>query len=256
MDFLKGRRFRQTLLCHAGTKLDDEPRLDNLQRFSVSSQLRPETTPVDCFSREAAVFLGTEGRSIKTEIPLMKAALLRSVKHGPTRFAFMIFSPRLAHCLDRVAVQDGEEMLHDGRVLAASLLRAYACTAVEFHVWSPRFVSQPSERPIASPLARVQACEKKKVMNLRHEDIAVEGGFEGIFSNCWTAAVIARHSLTTSLRWSIWETSLYRRTVNRSLTSKSLDKQSRQSWKKNSSRLARIFARCLTRTPTEEQCQT
>ena len=64
------------------------------------------------------------------------------------------------------------------QVLAASLLRAYAGTAVEFHVWSPRFVSQPSERPIASPLARVQACEKKKVMNLRHEDIAVEGGFE------------------------------------------------------------------------------
>ena len=62
MDFLKGRRFRQTLLCHAGTKLDDEPRLDNLQRFSVSSQLRPETTPVDCSSREAAVFLGTEGK--------------------------------------------------------------------------------------------------------------------------------------------------------------------------------------------------
>lgn len=178
LDFLKGRRFRQTLLCHVGMKLDDEPRMDNLQRFFVSSQLRPETTPVDCFSRKAAVFLGTEGRSIKTENPLMKAALLTLSKTWPHAVHFNDLLNEARTLCGRVAAQDGEERLHDVRVLAASLLRAYAGTTVEFHVWSPRFVSQPSERPIASPLARLQAREEEKVMNLRHEDIAVEGGFD------------------------------------------------------------------------------
>jgi methyltransferase-like protein/trans-aconitate methyltransferase len=178
LDFLKGRRFRQTLLCHAGTKLDDEPGMDNVQRFSVSSQLRPETTLVDCSSRNPAVFLGTEGRSIKTENPLIKAALLTLSQTWPHAVHFHDLLTEARALSGRVAAKDEKEMLHDVQMLAASLLRAYAGTAVEFHVWSPRFVSQPSERPIASPLARVQAREEKKVINLRHEDIAVVGGLE------------------------------------------------------------------------------
>jgi methyltransferase-like protein len=178
LDFLKGRRFRQTLLCHAGTKLDDEPRMDNLQRFSVSSQLRPETTPVDCSSRQPTVFLGTEGRSIKTENPLMKAALLTLSKAWPHAVHFHDLLTEARTLCGRVSAQNGEELPHDVQVLAASLVRAYAGTTVEFHVWSPRFVLQPSEHPMASPLARVQAREGEKVMNLRHEDVAVEGGFE------------------------------------------------------------------------------
>lgn len=178
MDFLKGRRFRQTLLCHAGTKLDDEPSMDNMQRFSVSSPLRPETTPVDCASHTPAVFLGTEGRSIKTEHPLMKAALLTLSKAWPHAVHFHDLLAEARALSGHVATTDEKERLHDARGLAASLLRAYAGTAVEFHLWSPRFVSQPSARPIASPLARLQAREEKTVVNLRHEDIAVEGSLE------------------------------------------------------------------------------
>lgn len=177
LDFLKGRRFRQTLLCHAGTKLDDEPRMENLQRFSVSSQLRPETTPVDCSSSQPTVFLGTGGRSIKTENPLMKATLLILSRAWPHAVHFHELLNEARMLCGRAAAKDREEVRHDVQVLAASLLRAYAGTAVELHVWSPRFVSQPSERPIVSPLARVQVREEEKVMNLRHEDIAVEGEF-------------------------------------------------------------------------------
>ena len=178
MDFLKGRRFRQTLLCHAETKLDEEPGMENVQRFSVSSQLRPETPPVDCVSHTPSVFLGTEGRSIKTEHPLMKAALLTLSKAWPYAVHFRDLLVEARALSGRVTVTEEKERLHDARVLAASLLRAYAGTAVEFHLWSPRFVSQPSARPIASPLARLQAREGKTVMNLRHEDIAVTGGLE------------------------------------------------------------------------------
>jgi methyltransferase-like protein len=58
------------------------------------------------------------------------------------------------------------------------LLRAYAGTLVEFYVSPPRFVSQPSAHPVVSPLVRLQAREGKKVTNLRHETITVEGELE------------------------------------------------------------------------------
>jgi methyltransferase-like protein/cyclopropane fatty-acyl-phospholipid synthase-like methyltransferase len=178
MDFLKGRRFRQTLLCHASVKLNDEPRVETLRRFSISSQLRPEATPVDCSSRQAAVFLGMEGRSLKTENPLMKAALLTLSNAWPHAVHFDDLLTEARQLCGRVSAQNGEEILSDVRVLAASLLRAYAGTLVEFHVLPPCFVAQPSGHPFVSPLARVQAREGARVTNLRHATIAVEGSLE------------------------------------------------------------------------------
>jgi len=178
MDFLKGRRFRQTLMCHSNVELDEEPRVDNLRRFSVSSQLRPEITPVDYASCEAAVFLGTEGRSIKTENPLMKAALLTLSNAWPHAVHFNDLFNEARRLCGRSSAQNGEEILYDVRVLTASLLRAYAGTTVEFHVLPPHFVSRPSVRPVVSPLARLQAREGKRVTNFRHTTIAVEGPLE------------------------------------------------------------------------------
>ena len=54
------------------------------------------------------------------------------------------------------------------------LLRAYAGGIVEFHLHPPQFVTLPSERPIASPLARLQARHGSNIINLRHHNIKVE----------------------------------------------------------------------------------
>ena len=57
------------------------------------------------------------------------------------------------------------------------MLRAYAGGIVEFNVTPPRLVSRPSERPVASPLARLQSRESSEVANLRHFNILVEDPF-------------------------------------------------------------------------------
>ncbi len=62
----------------------------------------------------------------------------------------------------------------DKRALAEVLLRAYAGGIVEFHLHPPQFVTLPSERPIASPLARLQARHGSNIINLRHHNIKVE----------------------------------------------------------------------------------
>jgi hypothetical protein len=62
----------------------------------------------------------------------------------------------------------------DARTLGELLLRAYAGGIVEFNVVPPRLVARPSERPVASPLARLQSKENSEVVNLRHFNIRVD----------------------------------------------------------------------------------
>jgi methyltransferase-like protein len=57
------------------------------------------------------------------------------------------------------------------------LLKAYGYNddLVEFHVHPPRFVTQVSDRPIVSPVARLQAKDTRHVTNLRHESVKLDG---------------------------------------------------------------------------------
>lgn len=107
----------------------------------------------------------------------MKAAMITLSEIWPRAIPFNDLLAEARRLCGRSS-QNEEELLTDVRVLAASLLRAYAGTLVEFHVLPPRCVTRPSEHPIVSPLARVQAREGKRVTNFRHATIAVEGPLE------------------------------------------------------------------------------
>jgi hypothetical protein len=62
----------------------------------------------------------------------------------------------------------------DARTLGELLLRAYAGGIVEFNLVPPRLATFAAEKPIASPLARLQIREGPNVVNLRHFNIRVE----------------------------------------------------------------------------------
>jgi SAM-dependent methyltransferase len=56
---------------------------------------------------------------------------------------------------------------------AEQLLRAYVTNQVELHVWAPDLPAEPSERPVASALARLQAAEGTRITTLRHRTVEV-----------------------------------------------------------------------------------
>jgi hypothetical protein len=64
----------------------------------------------------------------------------------------------------------------DAEVLGVNLLRAftYSGTLVDLHTYVPPVTSQPSERPIASRVARYQAPSMDRVTNAYHERIKLE----------------------------------------------------------------------------------
>src|ERR1035438_1202315 len=75
LDFFCCRRFRQTLLCHAGLRLDRRPNARRLEALLVSSpatRVSKETKPG---SNEEEEFHGARNATLKTSHPVMKAAM-------------------------------------------------------------------------------------------------------------------------------------------------------------------------------------
>jgi methyltransferase-like protein len=174
LDFLKGRRFRQTLLCHAACELDFIPRPERMAQFSFASPLRTDASRAELRSFAAVTFAGPVKSSISTNNPLIKAALAELGEAWPRA---VHFRDLLAAAHDAFRGNDARGATgadDDARVLGDMLLRAYAGGIVEVYGHPPRFAVQPGERPVASPLARLQNREDGRVTNLRHYNIEIE----------------------------------------------------------------------------------
>jgi SAM-dependent methyltransferase len=158
LDFLKGRMFRQTLLCHAAAPVDRAPRPAVVERLAVSSPATPSGPP-DADGRVA--FEGPTGSTLTTDHPLVIAALERAGAGWPR--ALWVSEAIPADCAvgERTALCD-------------ALLRAYAANLVQLHAHPPRLAAAPGERPRASALARHQAATGDLVTNLRHVGVRLE----------------------------------------------------------------------------------
>ena len=142
LDFFKGRMFRQTLLCHAAAERH-EPGLEVVGEMLAATPAQPAG---------GGVFRGPHGATLTTDHEGVRAALTRLGEAWPA------------------ALPVAE--LGDGTVVDA-LRRAYAANLVHLHVWTPALTITPSERPIASALARLQAAEGTRVTTLRHTSVEV-----------------------------------------------------------------------------------
>jgi trans-aconitate methyltransferase len=152
LDFFKGRMFRQTLLCDAEAVLS-EPAPGVVRAMLAAAPLRP----ADDLGPGRVEFRNPSGATLTTDHELIKRALVRlgEAWPHPVPVATLIGS------------DDGAD------ALCNTLLRAYAANLVQLHVWAPELATAPSERPVASALARLQAAEGTRITNLRHASVDV-----------------------------------------------------------------------------------
>ena len=102
----------------------------------------------------------TEEIRLKTNHPILKCALRAAYAIWPQS---LTFEALMAEVRGRLAPREV-----DPRSLAQALMRCYAGQFVELHRFAPHFVTEVSERPVVSPLARLQARASGKLTNLRH----------------------------------------------------------------------------------------
>jgi methyltransferase-like protein/cyclopropane fatty-acyl-phospholipid synthase-like methyltransferase len=147
MDFLKCRRFRQTLLCHAAIPLHRQIDSARVKDFFISvKKPDPEKLPSDH--------------------PLAKAAMAVLTDASPTALDF-------AGLLERTVARSGVHPNVD-QLLADLVLAFFACGLCQLHIHPPHFAITVGDRPVASAVARHQALTGDHVTNLCHQTVHLE----------------------------------------------------------------------------------
>jgi protein-L-isoaspartate O-methyltransferase len=152
LDFIKNRRFRRSLACHASNSLDREPRPESFD--GLNAALNEPLVAVSSNDGRTAEFKTAEGKSISTNHPYVSELLRKLTQTFP--------EPAELGGLDA----DSMDMVL--KLCAAELieLRLARCTAA----------TGPGARPVASPLVRAEICRgRTMVVNLRQRSVDLAG---------------------------------------------------------------------------------
>lgn len=161
LDFIKGRRFRQTLLCRDEVMLDRSLGPERILDLYVASAARSVSESPDF--REGAIeeFRGPRGSALATDSAAAKIALCQLSESWPQAVHFSEL-PRAG----------------DAVRLADVLLRGYRMGLLELYTLPAHFAAVAADRPMASPLARLQAQGSPIVTTLRHTLVEVDDAID------------------------------------------------------------------------------
>lgn len=168
-DFLRGRTFRRTLLCHGSIPVAHDVIPERIPLLFAASPAEPLSPDPKMDSLTVEEFRGPRNSAAKTAHPLAKAALLLLTRVWPECLSF-------DDLLASASKLTGEAP--DAAGLVQILYGTFAAGLVELHVCPPRCVSKPGPLPQTTRLARWQAQHGDKITSLRHTSIEADGVVE------------------------------------------------------------------------------
>jgi methyltransferase-like protein len=124
------------------------------------------------------MFETPDGITLASRDPIVKTAMVCLGKNWPRTMPFMELLSEARAMLKAHGVEN--QVKDDITALSQALLTFYASAStalLEVTLQPSKFVAEPSERPEAWPLARLQAAAQSRVTNLRHESMYL-GEFE------------------------------------------------------------------------------
>ncbi len=172
MDFFKGRSFRQTVLCRKELKLGRTLLPERVVPLLVTGETRPVKADADLPAGGPVDFQGPHGTIIATDNAVAKAALA----HLGSIFPLSIRFEDLLKIARQQAGKDAgtADVERDRKELAEFMVRVHAKDFVELHSHQPHFVTQISDRPVISRLARVEIQTGHHVSTLRHRTLRID----------------------------------------------------------------------------------
>lgn len=176
IDFLCGRRFRQTLLCRADLEINRDVQPARLREFFIASSFSPENKNAELEKNKPEKFRFPSGASIELEHPPTKVALahLGEIWSNSVHFEELMEFSRGELEEKGVAFEDWEKELE---TTCSILLQLYTAGMVELHVYKPRLTTEVSEFPLASPLARWQLRHGESVTTLNMKQVKLDDSF-------------------------------------------------------------------------------
>jgi hypothetical protein len=132
IDFVRNRKFRQTLLCHGAVRPERKIGPEKLTDLSVASALEPEAPDPDLGPDRTGAFRAPRGPGASTSDPLLKACLLHQGERWPQAVPFgaLVDAGRA-----RLGSAHGPAARGAGAVetLGKSVLQLYSANLVELH---------------------------------------------------------------------------------------------------------------------------
>ena len=173
LDFLKCRRFRQTLLCHCEAPSKPEPVPQKVTGLFISSSANCAGKEHSLCPGVRAAYVTPKGAKCATDYPLGKAALavLATNELMPTRFDELKRQAVAMLNHAGIAVEDNDEQTEK---LSAFLLELYSAGVVEFRTRLPAMARIVSEQPAVSPLTRWQVQHGNFVTSQFHIAVNIE----------------------------------------------------------------------------------
>lgn len=155
LDFLTARAFHQSILHHADRPVDRRVDHRRVRGLWASAGVRCAEVSPDLDSTAPLRFEFASGAAIALDAPVLKRSLFAIGEAWPGGVA-------VADLPDHPDVDEG-------------LLQLFCAGHLDLTVGPPPFSSQPGERPVSSPLARLQLdAGATTVTNLDHATIALE----------------------------------------------------------------------------------
>jgi SAM-dependent methyltransferase len=173
LDFLKCRRFRQTLLCHHEIRLPAEPQAQAVAGFVVSSPAECRSGAPDLRRGVRCAYSTPKEAKCETDFALGKAALAVMGKLWPIPLPVEDVR-RESLALLRQAGLPEEEGDPTRQALCEFLSKLYGAGVVDFRARMPPVARSVGERPATSPVARWQAQHGQFVTSLFHMVVKVE----------------------------------------------------------------------------------
>jgi methyltransferase-like protein/2-polyprenyl-3-methyl-5-hydroxy-6-metoxy-1,4-benzoquinol methylase len=176
MDFLRNRTFRQTLLVH--DQHTPVYHIDPKQAtfFHITSPAVLAENPSDLRTTTPELYRGRNNVTLTTQDPLVKAAMRHLISVWPRTVLFSQLLAAVRRMLGRSST-DPAALALDEKSLGTSLLTFYTsapASLVDFSVRPMLLPNAVPDRPLVTPLVRLQAETSRAVTNLRHEIVAVD----------------------------------------------------------------------------------
>ena len=173
LDFLKCRRFRQTLLCRGDAPLSPGPLAKSVERLFISSAAAISVDPLAERTAAHFFFESPKGAKIETDFALGQSALKVLQEIWPQPLPFEELLQQATARLRPTSPSEADPSTGRDR-LGEFLLQLYGAGIVAFRSEPSPFVLQAGDRPATSPVARWQAQRGEIVTSMFHVTVKVE----------------------------------------------------------------------------------